>query len=136
MRRSGRIDEMFEIGLPSINTMRYLFKYNDERVNKEHPTDFNDPKYDDVIKYAIDSGITAADITNIFTDIVIYSGTEEPEDAPVEIADVEAEVEAESKKAEAEDAPVCTPEKLRAAIDRVNKRNKMSSNSYVDRDED
>lgn len=136
MRRSGRIDEMFEIGLPSINTMRYLFKYNDERVNKEHPTDFNDPKYDEVIKYAIDSGITAADITNIFTDIVIYSGTEEPEDAPVEIADVEAEVEAESKKAEAEDAPVCTPEKLRAAIDRVNKRNKMSSNSYVDRDED
>lgn len=129
MRRSGRIDEMFEIGMPSANTMRYLFKYNDERVNKEHPTDFSDPKFDDVIKFAIESGITAADITNIFTDIVIYSGSEDDEDeTPVEL---NGEIKDESEQ----DASVCTPEKLKAAIERVNTRNKMSGNSYVDSDE-
>lgn len=129
MRRSGRIDEMFEIGMPSANTMRYLFKYNDERVNKEHPTDFSDPKFDDVIKFAIDSGITAADITNIFTDIVIYSGSEDDED------ETPAELNGEIKDESEQDASVCTPEKLKAAIERVNKRNKMSGNSYVDSDE-
>lgn len=128
MRRSGRIDEMFEIGMPSANTMRYLFKYNDERVNKEHPTDFNDPKFDEVIQYAIESGITAADITNIFTDIVIYSGTEDIEETP-------AELSGELKETSDEDVAVCTPEKLRAAIDRVNKRNKMSGNSYIDKED-
>lgn len=128
MRRSGRIDEMFEIGMPSANTMRYLFKYNDERVNKEHPTDFNDQKFDEVIQYAIESGITAADITNIFTDIVIYSGTEDIEETP-------AELSGELKETSDEDVAVCTPEKLRAAIDRVNKRNKMSGNSYIDKED-
>lgn len=128
MRRSGRIDEMFEIGMPSANTMRYLFKYNDERVNKEHPTDFNDQKFDEVIQYAIESGITAADITNIFTDIVIYSGTEDIEETP-------AELSGELKESSDEDVAVCTPEKLRAAIDRVNKRNKMSGNSYIDKED-
>lgn len=129
MRRSGRIDEMFEIGMPSANTMRYLFKYNDERVNKEHPTDFNDPKFDDVIKFAIESGITAADITNIFTDIVIYSGSEDDE------GETPAELNGEIKDGSEQDASVCTPEKLKAAIERVNKRNKMSGNSYVDSDD-
>jgi SpoVK/Ycf46/Vps4 family AAA+-type ATPase len=128
MRRSGRIDEMFEIGMPSANTMRYLFKYNDERVNKEHPTDFSDPKFDDVIQFAIESGITAADITNIFTDIVIYSGTEDIEKSPAELS---GNIKDESNQDEA----VCTPEKLKSAIERVNKRNKMSGNSYVDGDE-
>jgi hypothetical protein len=128
MRRSGRIDEMFEIGMPSANTMRYLFKYNDERVNKEHPTDFSDPKFDDVIQFAIESGITAADITNIFTDIVIYSGTEDIEKSPAELS---GDIKDESNQDEA----VCTPEKLKSAIERVNKRNKMSGNSYVDGDE-
>lgn len=128
MRRSGRIDEMFEIGMPSANTMRYLFKYNDERVNKEHPTDFNDPKFDDVIQYAIQSGITAADITNIFTDIVIYSGT-------VDAGDTPAELSGDISDTSTQDESVCTPEKLKAAIERVNMRNKMSGNSYVDSDD-
>ena len=105
-----------------------LFKYNDERVNKEHPTDFNDPKFDEVIQYAIESGITAADITNIFTDIVIYSGTEDIEETP-------AELSGELKESSDEDVAVCTPDKLRAAIDRVNKRNKMSGNSYIDKED-
>ncbi len=127
MRRSGRIDEMFEIGLPTENTMRYLFKYNDAIVNKENPTNFDDPKYDDVIKFAIESHITAADITNIFTDIVIYSGADEDTEAD----EVDADGNEMPLDKEASPVEVCTPEKLRAAIQRVNERNSMSNNCYV-----
>jgi SpoVK/Ycf46/Vps4 family AAA+-type ATPase len=128
MRRSGRIDEMFEIGLPSIDTMRYLFKYNDEKINPDNLTDFNDPKFDGVFQLAADAHITAADVTNIFTDIVIYSGS-------VESMDENGEVIEPTKE---EDVEICTPEKIRDAIERIKGRNQMSGRSFIDseRDED
>lgn len=126
MRRSGRIDEMFEIGLPSIDTMRYLFKYNDEKINPDNLTDFNDPKFDGVFQLAADAHITAADVTNIFTDIVIYSGS-------VESMDENGEVIEPTKE---DDVEICTPEKIRDAIDRIKGRNQMSGRSFIDAERD
>jgi hypothetical protein len=119
---------MFEIGLPSIDTMRYLFKYNDEKINPDNLTDFNDPKFDGVFQLAADAHITAADVTNIFTDIVIYSGS-------VESMDENGEVIEPTKE---EDVEICTPEKIRDAIERIKGRNQMSGRSFIDseRDED
>lgn len=104
MCRSGRIDEMEEIGYPQIDALRYLFEYNDKLVNPDMLTDFNTPEFDAELKYAMESNVTAADIGNIFADMVIYGSKNEK----------------------------FTPELVHSAIDRINQRNQMASNNYMD----
>lgn len=104
MCRSGRIDQMVEIGYPDIKSLRYLFKYNDEQINPGNPTDFDSNEFDDAFKYAIDSKITAADIGNIFADMVIY-GTKDD---------------------------TFTPDNVVMAINHIKGRNLMSTNNYMD----
>lgn len=103
MCRSGRIDQMIEIGYPDINALRYLFNYNDKIVNPDNLTDFNDPAFDVEFQYAIESNITAADIGNIFADMVIYGTKDEK----------------------------FTPENVHLAIDHIKGRNDMASNNYM-----
>lgn len=103
MCRSGRIDQMIEIGYPDINALRYLFNYNDKIVNPTNLTDFNDPAFDAEFQYAIESKITAADISNIFADMVIYGTKDEK----------------------------FTPENVHLAIDHIKGRNDMASNNYM-----
>lgn len=103
MCRSGRIDQMIEIGYPDINALRYLFNYNDKIVNPDNLTDFNDPAFDKEFQYAIESKITAADISNIFADMVIYGTKDEK----------------------------FTPENVHLAIDHIKGRNDMASNNYM-----
>jgi hypothetical protein len=104
MCRSGRIDEMEEIGYPQIDALRYLFEYNDKLVNPDMLTDFNTPEFDAELKYAMEYNVTAADIGNIFADMVIYGSKNEK----------------------------FTPELVHSAIDRINQRNQMASNNYMD----
>lgn len=104
MRRSGRIDEMIEIGYPSAEVIRYLFNYNDEQVNPNDRTDFNDSKFDEAMECAAASHVTAADISNIFADIVIYNGHKEGGIDPQMVMD---------------------------GIARVNTRNEMSTKNYL-----
>lgn len=103
MRRSGRIDEMIEVGYPNKDVIKYLFEYNDQIVNPDNRTDFKSDEFDAVMTEAADANVTAADITNIFSDIVIYNGHAER----------------------------YTPEMVHDAITRVKTRNRMSTNNYL-----
>ena len=103
MCRSGRIDEMEEIGYPQEEALRYLFQYNDNIVNPDMPTDFSSPEFAEEIKFAMASQVTAADIGNLFADMVIYGSKDEP----------------------------FTPQQVHEAIERINKRNSMASNNYM-----
>lgn len=103
MCRSGRIDEMEEIGYPQEEALRYLFQYNDNIVNPDMPTDFSKSEFEPEIKFAMDSQVTAADIGNLFADMVIYGSKDEP----------------------------FTPQQVHDAIERINKRNSMASNNYM-----
>ena len=104
MCRSGRIDQMIEIGYPDVNALRYLFNYNDKSVNPDNPTDFTAPEFDEEFKYAMEAEITAADISNIFADMVIYG-------------------EKDAK---------FTPADVHTAIDHIKGRNSMAGNNYLD----
>lgn len=104
MCRSGRIDQMIEIGYPDVNALRYLFNYNDKNVNPDNPTDFTSPEFDEEFKYAMEAEITAADISNIFADMVIYG-------------------EKDAK---------FTPADVHTAIDHIKGRNSMAGNNYLD----
>ena len=104
MCRSGRIDQMIEIGYPDVNALRYLFNYNDKSVNPDNPTDFTSPEFDGEFEYAMEAEITAADISNIFADMVIYG-------------------EKDAK---------FTPADVHTAIDHIKGRNSMAGNNYLD----
>lgn len=104
MCRSGRIDQMIEIGYPDVNALRYLFNYNDKNVNPDNPTDFTSPEFDGEFEYAMEAEITAADISNIFADMVIYG-------------------EKDAK---------FTPADVHTAIDHIKGRNSMAGNNYLD----
>ena len=103
MCRSGRIDQTIEVGYPDVKALRYLFRYNDNEINPENPTDFDDPKFDAEFNYAVESKITAADIRNIFSDMAIYSDT----------------------------GSTFTPENVHAAIDHIKGRNDMANKNYL-----
>lgn len=104
MQRSGRIDEMIEIGYPDIDAMRYLFHYNDMENNADNLADFNDHSFDDALQEAIDTHITAADVKNIFTDMIIYG----------------------------DPGQKVTPEAIHNAIARVKDRNEKAGRNYLD----
>lgn len=104
MCRSGRIDQMLEIGFPDVEALRYLFSYNDKAINPDNLTDFNDPSFDAEFKYAVESKITAADIYNIFSDMAVYGDT----------------------------GAKFTPENVHEAIDHIKGRNDMANNNYLD----
>ena len=103
MCRSGRIDQTLEIGYPDVKALRYLFKYNDEQINPDKRTDFDDPKFDEEFNYAVESKITAADISNIFSDMTIYGDPGVPFE----------------------------PANVHAAIDHIKGRNDMAQNNYL-----
>lgn len=105
MCRSGRIDEMCEIGFPDVDAMRYLFQYNDRSINPDNLSNFDDSEFDAVFKEAMEAEITAADIGNIFTDMAIYGTKGEK----------------------------ITPDAVRDAIARIKTRNSMATNRYLDK---
>ena len=103
MCRSGRIDQMIEVGFPDVKALRYLFSYNDQQINPDNLTNFDDPSFDTEFAYAVSSNITAADIRNIFSDMAIYTDT----------------------------GATFTPENVHAAIDHIKGRNDMANNNYL-----
>jgi hypothetical protein len=104
MCRSGRIDQMLEIGFPDVEALKYLFEYNDKSLNPDNLTNFRDPSFDEAFKYAVESQITAADIYNIFSDMAVYTDT----------------------------GAKFTPENVHDAIEHIKDRNAMSNRNYLD----
>lgn len=103
MCRSGRIDQMLEIGFPDVEALRYLFEYNDKALNPDNLTDFSQPGFDVEFQYAVESQITAADIYNIFADMAVYTDT----------------------------GAKFTPENVHEAIDHIKGRNDMANKNYL-----
>ena len=104
MCRSGRIDQMLEIGFPDVEALKYLFEYNDKSLNPDNLTDFRDPSFDEAFRYAVETQITAADIYNIFSDMAVYTDT----------------------------GAKFTPENVHDAIDHIKDRNAMSNRNFLD----
>lgn len=105
MTRSGRIDEMDEIGCPDFNAIKYLFEYNFKAVIPNRIPDLESEEFVDVMKTAAESNLSAADIPNIIGDIVIYNGSNDK----------------------------ITPDMISAAIARIKERNAMSAKNYLDK---
>lgn len=105
MTRSGRIDEMDEIGCPDFNAIKYLFEYNFKSVIPDRIPDLDSDEFVEVLKLASESNLSAADIPNIIGDIVIYNGSDDK----------------------------ITPDMITGAINRIKERNQMSTKNYLDK---
>lgn len=106
VRRSGRIDEIVEIGYPGEEVMNYLLEYNDVSLNGEKTVDFSKPEFDDVKKTLAAAHLSAADIANLMTDVIISSNGE-----------------------------TVTPQMLMDAMRRIEFRNVASTKNYLNPDE-